>query len=178
MSQLSVCTSSSSSESWTPPFQVQYLMPGRIPSLALSFLLLMYKGAKKKNIQNTALYVLSDRNPAEGEVGKPLNGTQCLILFFVPIVGGKRAGFIPWKTPWFVIAHNSQREFYTVLYIIVVVTQHFNFIKSFPASGSFTMSRLSTSALHDGQSIGASASASVLPRRISGYVLFPDVASF
>ena len=58
---------------------------------------------------------------------------------------------------------------------MVVVSQHFNFIKSFPASGSFTMSQLSTS---DGQSIGASASASVLPMNISGYVLFPDVASF
>ena len=95
MSQLSACTSSSSSESWTPPCQVQYLMPGRIPFLALSFLFLMYKVAKKKNIQNTALYVLSDGNPVEGEVGKPLNGTQSLILFSVPMVGGKRSGSIP-----------------------------------------------------------------------------------
>ena len=95
MSQLSACTSSSISESWTPPCQVQYLMPGRIPFLALSFLFLMYKGAKNKSIQNTALYVLTDRNPVEGEVGKPLNGTQSLILFFVPMVGGKRSGSIP-----------------------------------------------------------------------------------
>ena len=39
-------------------------------------------------------------------------------------------------------------------------------LKSFPASGSFLMSRLFTS---DGQSIGASASASVLPVNIQGW---------
>ena len=40
------------------------------------------------------------------------------------------------------------------------------FLQSFPASGSFPMSRLFTS---DGQSIGASASASVLPGNIQGW---------
>ena len=89
-----------------------------------------------------------------------------------------------WKEIWLytlknsLICHCTQLtnwEFYKVLYIVVLVTQDFNFIKSFPASGSFTMSRLSTS---DGRSIGASASASVLPMNISGCVLFPDVESF
>ena len=41
-------------------------------------------------------------------------------------------------------------------------------LQSFPASGSFPMSRLLAS---DGQSIGASASASVLPMNIQGWFL-------
>ena len=46
------------------------------------------------------------------------------------------------------------------------VAQFFSCPQSFPASGSFQMSRLFTS---DGQRIGASASASVLPVNIQGW---------
>ena len=44
-------------------------------------------------------------------------------------------------------------------------------LQSFPASGSFTMSQFFTS---DGQNIGASASASVLPVSIQGWCTFQD----
>ena len=171
-----MCASSSSSESWTPPCQVQYLIPGRIPSLALSFLLLMYKGANKKKHSKYSSSCIVRWKSSWGRGGKTSEWDPKLHLVL--------CSYSWWKEIWLytlknsLICHCTQLtnwEFYNVLYIIVVVTQHFNFIKSFPALGSFTMSQLSTS---DGQSIGASALASVLPMNISGYVLFPDVASF
>ena len=55
------------------------------------------------------------------------------------------------------------KEWRVTLYLLVIP---FFWLQSFPASGSFPMSRLSASG---GQSIGASASASVLPMNIQGW---------
>ena len=51
----------------------------------------------------------------------------------------------------------------TILFTVVPVS---SYLQSFPASGSFQMSQFFTSG---GQSIGVSASASVLPRNIQGW---------
>ena len=56
----------------------------------------------------------------------------------------------------------SRRCHPTISSSVIPFSSHF---QSFPASGSFPMSQLFTS---DGQSIGASASASVLPMNIQG----------
>ena len=63
----------------------------------------------------------------------------------------------------------SSRWYHPIIFVIPFAIPFSSYLQSFPASGSFQMSQFFTSR---GQSIGASASASVLPMNIQGWISF------